>query len=259
MSGSLSDIELDYDSDDDGGMQTSLPSSTTMPDTDVDTASQAEQTSLAILFTDIKTSSKLWKKHRRAMPAALDEHRQRMESLTEIWRGLIVKLIGDAFMISFEDDNYTERAVHCAIAIQKDLRDRPIYIGNSDDSIRLRVGVAYGEVNVTYNIVQKCRQKDYFGPVVNKASRMESKASPVGGLAIALSNTLPSDTIKTIITEAEPKSVIYRKYSEAELCNVHDFDKLKNSLRLLNVLNYECRSDEELAGVGATNVIIVEF
>jgi len=54
-----------------------------------------------LLFTDIKKSSILWQKYPNKMNLALDKHNKQINSVCSENNGLIVKMIGDAYMIVF--------------------------------------------------------------------------------------------------------------------------------------------------------------
>jgi len=147
----------------------------------------------AILFTDIVKSSNLWAKYKTDMLKAIIEHEKRMIKRIEdsVHKGVIVKTIGDAFMCFFEDlPNQDEfngllRAINTAKEIQDDLINNPILLSN-EDKIKLRIGVAYGEVFEREVRIQKRNIKDYFGSTVNLASRMESKSSCINSFSFSI-------------------------------------------------------------------------
>ena len=133
----------------------------------------------AILFSDIVGSSKLWKRYSTVMNDKLIEHEKRMSYFISLYNGLIIKTIGDAFMVSFDK---LEDAVYCAIQIQLDLLEYPIRFDNKKNNynniLKLRIGIAYGIVNERKVLYQDtCMLKDYYGNTVNLSSRMESKVA----------------------------------------------------------------------------------
>ena len=132
-----------------------------------------------ILFTDVKSSSKLWATHGKEMPKLLIAHEKIIRKCAS--KGLIVKTIGDAFMIKFST---LEQGIQCAIDIQKTLKDKPLKFNKSTDLLQIRIGLAYGPVNMRRIEIQNHKMSDFFGTTVNMASRMESKVSTVGGFGI---------------------------------------------------------------------------
>jgi class 3 adenylate cyclase len=171
-----------------------------------------------ILFTDIKGSSELWNKKEEEMFIALDLHEKQIVKFSEKYNGIILKSIGDAFMLSFKKLQY---AIEFSITLQKDLKENPIKIGSKN--LELRIG----------NMIV-----DYFGNVVNTASRMESKVSDVGGVAFAYDGKI--DKLKL---DGYDVDVIDFK----EDCRVN---KRKRSERLLtDAHNYMCKNVDELKGV----------
>ena len=120
-----------------------------------------------VLFTDIRGSSALWKNYPEQMYAALIEHEKRMQEYVEDFEGVIVKTIGDAYMILFvtheqeqlifsgnscnkstrklarkraskarnstttrDNIDTLRRAIEFAITVQDDLQHDPIQVGN---------------------------------------------------------------------------------------------------------------------------------
>jgi adenylate cyclase len=136
---------------------------------------------LTVLFTDIKGSSSLWSKYPDEMLRAMDWHTVQVDRLVCAHGGTIIKLLGDAFMITFDT---VDAAINFAVALQtapKKIALRP------DKPLELRIGIAEGEAIERQTIVQKGQVVlDYLGPVVNLASRMESKVSAVNGFAVAV-------------------------------------------------------------------------
>jgi class 3 adenylate cyclase len=143
----------------------------------------------AMLFTDVVGSSKMWSDDPVQMMAQLEEHHKLVNSISEKYNGWIVKTIGDAFMVYFESSNNSlENAIKCASEIIK-----------SENRYNLRIGICQGPMDEkTYNI-QKVDLKDFYGNVVNVASRMESKVAGEGGtVAFSSLNPISNELISKI-------------------------------------------------------------
>lgn len=134
-----------------------------------------------ILFTDIKSSSKLSAKYPEEMFKNIIKHEKIIENAVKKNNGMVIKTIGDAVMAKF--DKLTDGFM-CAFDIQVSLVKNPIKFNNSDDIIQIRIGLAYGPIKTRKISIQNCKLLDVYGTTVNLASRMESKLSPVGGFAV---------------------------------------------------------------------------
>lgn len=184
----------------------------------------------AILFTDVKSSSKLWARHKDSMLSALTAHERIVRKCVKAFCGFLVKSIGDAFMIKFKS---MEPAILCAIAIQKLLQKHPVQFKGSTDKIELRIGIAYGDLESKTSIIQNHKLKDFYGLTVNLASRMESKVSPVNGLAFA-ANGVSSTLLKKISQHCHIKEVKFTYHCDHSISPVR-------SERLI-----QCRQVDEL-------------
>jgi len=186
-----------------------------------------------ILFTDIKGSSELWNKNEEKMFEALNIHEKQIVDLCEKYNAIILKSIGDAFMLSFKT---LKESIDLAIELQHDLKENPIKIGST--SMQLRIGICGGEIYKKVFTRQGNKLEDYFGNVVNTASRMESKVSDVGGVAFAYDGDVGDleldDYDVDVIDFKEDCRVVERKRSERLLTDAH---------------NYMCKNVDELKGV----------
>lgn len=148
----------------------------------------------AFVFTDIVGSSKLWDTYREKMEIAQSNHINLINELIEKHNGFLVKLIGDAFMIFFE--NNVNNSIRFATELQRTLKNDPIYLDETEnDRIKLRIGICYGDAYEKNFTVQEHILKDYIGSSVNAASRMESEVSGEDGFAIT---TYDTDKIEEI-------------------------------------------------------------
>eukprot|EP01063_Lacrimia_lanifica_P033422 TRINITY_DN5935_c0_g1_i1.p1 TRINITY_DN5935_c0_g1~~TRINITY_DN5935_c0_g1_i1.p1 ORF type:complete len:937 (+),score=131.02 TRINITY_DN5935_c0_g1_i1:75-2885(+) len=129
-----------------------------------------------IVFTDIKGSTALWE----AMPEAMDEAVKRHDTVIrrEIDRGCgyEVKTIGDAFMVAFPDLlSGIEFGIKVLVAFESETWPEGL------PALQLRIGAAHGDVSARENELT-CRY-DFYGPVVNKAARLEA-AGDVGVVTV---------------------------------------------------------------------------
>ncbi|KAG7700311.1 hypothetical protein KL930_000999 [Ogataea haglerorum] len=143
---------------------------------------------LAMVFTDIKNSTLLWDTYPVAMRSAIKVHNAIMRRQLRIIGGYEVKTEGDAFMVSFPTPS---SALLWCFTVQSQLLttdDWPAEILASDQGceikdeegniifrgLSVRMGVHWGRPVCERDIVTK--RMDYFGPMVNRASRVSSVA-----------------------------------------------------------------------------------
>ena len=150
---------------------------------------------VAVIFTDIKSSTKLWGAVPMSMGVSLDAHHALIREAIGEHRGYEVKTVGDSFMIAIGS---AQGAVDLAVSIQNKLYNHKwpsaidgVYQCTTDEldvdddpddcvgpeagepwnGIRVRVGINYGPVEVVFDEVTK--GYDYYGPTVNVAARVE--------------------------------------------------------------------------------------
>ena len=142
---------------------------------------------IALIFTDIKNSSRLWDNYSTSMRAAIRTHNAIMRRALRAFRGYEVKTEGDAFMVSFQS---LPAAVLWALTVQCRLleADWPKEILNSEDGkeildsdgrciyrgLSIRMGLHWGAPVCEVDPVTK--RMDYFGPIVNRAARISGVA-----------------------------------------------------------------------------------
>lgn len=140
----------------------------------------------AMLFTDVVGSSKMWSDDPKTMDLQLNKHFLLMDGLARKHGGFVVKTIGDAFMIYFEkNDKSLEKAVDFAVEVTK------------SEKLKLRIGICSGKMIAKKCRIQNVELLDFFGDVVNTASRMESKVSEEGGIAFTSVDDI-GDQVKSI-------------------------------------------------------------
>ncbi|KAF8456773.1 hypothetical protein BDZ91DRAFT_800998 [Kalaharituber pfeilii] len=148
---------------------------------------QAPEGDVSLVFTDIKNSTLLWETHPVAMRAAISIHNSIMRRQLRQVGGYEVKTEGDAFMVSFPT---VTSALYWCFQVQKLLLDaewpneivesehgkelldsegRRIYRGLS-----VRMGIHWGQPVCETDPIT--RRMDYFGPMVNRAARIQGEA-----------------------------------------------------------------------------------
>lgn len=143
---------------------------------------------LAMVFTDIKNSTLLWDNYPVAMRSAIKVHNSIMRRQLRIIGGYEVKTEGDAFIVSFPTP--TSALLWCFIVQQQLLttNEWPAEILTSDQGFEIkdsegnlifrglsvRMGLHWGTPVCEMDIITK--RMDYFGPMVNRASRVSSVA-----------------------------------------------------------------------------------
>ena len=142
---------------------------------------------VTLVFTDIKNSTILWETYPIAMQSAIKMHNEVMRRHLRIIGGYEVKTEGDAFMVAFPT---VTSALLWAFTIQSQLLEVqwPQEILNSvhgeemQDAdanvifrgLSVRMGIHWGRPVCEIDPVTK--RMDYFGPMVNRAARIEGVA-----------------------------------------------------------------------------------
>lgn len=192
----------------------------------------------SVLFTDIIKSAEKWKDSKEEMMLALEEQSIRFDFFVKKYNGFIIKTIGDAYMVSFDN---IRSSIEFAIEMQKDLKDNPIKVKNNN--IQIRIGICYGPVHDTTIEVQNTEIIDYLGYTVNAAARIEGKVCDPGN--VAFSSKLQNINIKDILKDYSVDVIRFR----------NEGDDTKRSARLLtDVQRYYYKDVEELKGLEEIDV-----
>jgi adenylate cyclase len=142
---------------------------------------------VTLVFTDIKNSTVLWETYAGPMQSAIKMHNEVMRRHLRLIGGYEVKTEGDAFMVAFPT---VTSALLWAFTIQSQLLEVqwPQEILNSihgeeiqdaDGNVifrglSVRMGIHWGRPVCEIDPVTK--RMDYFGPMVNRAARIEGVA-----------------------------------------------------------------------------------
>ena len=203
----------------------------------------------SLLFIDVVSSSLMWNKNAKKMTNSLTLLDELVKNeLSKYNKAFIVKTIGDAYMICFDNwkDSYNF-AKNLQISIKNNNDKLSV---TSDFPFKLRIGIAYGEVEIKILNIQKCDLIDIFGNTVNTASRMESKVSSVGGIGIVnLSKDEMKEFYNYILKDLNKNKYNYEILSFSNKCQELKKSLFERSSRLLNNFHYTCKSLDELKGV----------
>ncbi|KAM0254800.1 hypothetical protein ACHAQJ_006399 [Trichoderma viride] len=219
---------------------------------------------VSIVFTDIKNSTTLWEMYPNAMRSAIKLHNEVMRRQLRRIGGYEVKTEGDAFMVSFP--TATSALLWC-FAVQMELLDvpwpsevlnsmscQPIY--DKDNALifkglSVRMGIHYGDCVCETDPVT--RRMDYFGPMVNKASRISAVAD--GGQI-----TVSSDFISEIQRCLENYQDTDRNVSAGSEASFEDeslASTIRKDLRSLTSQGFEVKEMGEKKLKGLENPEVV--
>ncbi|CAO3652285.1 unnamed protein product [Cunninghamella blakesleeana] len=138
---------------------------------------------VALVFTDIKSSTALWESVQEDMRSSIKIHDEVMRRTLRNVGGYEVKTEGDAFMVCFQ--NITGALLWCfTVQLQLLEADWPAAILETEEGreiedsngnciyrgLSVRMGIHWGAPVFERNPITN--RMDYFGPVVNKASRI---------------------------------------------------------------------------------------
>ena len=128
---------------------------------------------IAVVFTDIQGSTKLWTRSASNMNTAIEQHNEIIRGVYREHDGYEVKTIGDAFMLTFQE---AVPAVRCALDIQHRFKQAswPERLRLPEAGLVVRIGIHYGSTIAEENPITG--RVDYRGSTVNMASRTEAKA-----------------------------------------------------------------------------------
>lgn len=166
---------------------------------------------LALVFTDIRNSTHLWEVN-PGMPTAMRLHNSLLRRQLRLCGGYEVKTEGDAFMCSFPT---ALAAVWWCLSVQEQLLHEswPLEILECEDGkpqwdsqarlvsrgLSVRMGIHCGSPNCERD--PNTQRMDYFGPVVNRAARINSIAQ--GGHIMCSADIIREINVCVFGTEPE--------------------------------------------------------
>jgi predicted ATPase/class 3 adenylate cyclase len=143
---------------------------------------------VTLMFTDVEGSTRLWETEPEHMARALRQHDELLRTAIVAAGGYVFKTVGDAFCAAFATP---QAALQAALAAQLGLAAET---WPTSRPIRVRMSLHTG--------VCEERDNDYFGPVVNRAARLEAVAH--GG------QVLISGATAELLSESLPEGVTLR-------------------------------------------------
>ncbi|KNC46668.1 uncharacterized protein AMSG_11744 [Thecamonas trahens ATCC 50062] len=119
---------------------------------------------VAILISDVQSSTMLWESYSSDMMVAIEEHDRIFRQALDKFRGYVIRTEGDSYVVAFQD---TEDALNAAVQIQHDLMDAlwppailhdkrlPSDARDSPDALwhglRVRMGIAVCQPTLTFD------------------------------------------------------------------------------------------------------------
>jgi class 3 adenylate cyclase len=147
---------------------------------------------LVLLFTDLKSSTAMYETVGDSMAFEfVQNHFKFITGIVRKYNGGIVKTMGDAVMASFINP---KDAFQAALDIQLEWNSF-IENENSNANVRLKIGLHKG----TAYAVNENENQDYFGSMVNEASRIESKSN--GGDIVFSKDIFEDPGVKFILSQ----------------------------------------------------------
>ncbi|KAL4765872.1 adenylate cyclase acyA [Aspergillus foveolatus] len=214
---------------------------------------------LAIIFTDIKQSTGLWETCPDAMRSAIQIHNDILRRQLGIIGGYEVKTEGDAFMVAFstttaallwcfncqyqllEAEWPTEILEQPQCQVQFDMENNIIFRGLS-----VRMGIHWGEPVCEKDPITN--RMDYFGPMVNRASRISAVAD---GGQIFVSSDFMNDMQRNLELFADSERAASTGSEESYALDLGD--NIRRELQQLNSQGFVIKDQGERKLKGLEN------
>lgn len=223
---------------------------------------------IALVFTDIKNSTLLWDTYPVPMRSAIKLHNTIMRRQLRIVGGYEVKTEGDLFMVSFPSP---ASALLWCFNVQSQLlvEDWPTEILATNEGcevtdhagniifrgLSVRMGIHWGSPVCEPDMVT--RRMDYFGPMVNRASRIESSADG-GQIAVSSDFRKEMDRVQNLHEKLreDPNADVTAYYESRDAYNVTESELA--ALRA-NPYLYVVLGERKLKGLEAPETITLIF
>jgi predicted ATPase/class 3 adenylate cyclase len=150
---------------------------------------------ITFVFTDIEGSSQRWERFPEAMALALVKHDTILREAFESRGGLVFKTVGDAFCVAFDT---AAAALDAALEAQRLIKSET---WDEVGDLRVRMALHTGAAEL--------RDGDYFGPTLNRVSRILSAGH--GGQALL------SHATQELVRDHLPEGVRLRHLGEHRL------------------------------------------
>lgn len=203
---------------------------------------------VSLVFTDIKNSTWLWETFPIAMRTAIKMHNDLMRRNLRIIGGYEVKTEGDAFMVAFP--TVTSALLWC-FTMQTQLLEVPwpqeiLNCANGQEvcdeegniifrGLSVRMGIHRGFP--VYEVDPVTKRMDYFGPMVNRASRISSIAD---GGQITVSSEFIAEIQRLLETHIETDRA-GSSGSEEAMQDDMTAQSIRKELRILSSQGFEVK------------------
>eukprot|EP01012_Entosiphon_sulcatum_P000619 TRINITY_DN10106_c0_g1_i1.p1 TRINITY_DN10106_c0_g1~~TRINITY_DN10106_c0_g1_i1.p1 ORF type:complete len:888 (-),score=103.56 TRINITY_DN10106_c0_g1_i1:287-2950(-) len=206
----------------------SVMRSVTLLDTRPLHAGAAPQGNVAIIFTDVQDSTKLWDSDLKVMQACLAVHNKILREIIGQCDGFEVKTEGDAFMIALSSPvaavkfcldsqhRLLEAPWPPELLARNETKEVPGLAGPLWRGLRVRMGGHFGAP--ICQVDQTTGRMDYLGPVVNKAARVGGQAR---GGEIFISETM-YESAKSAKRELGQWHPVYRSVGTRRLKGISE-------------------------------------
>jgi predicted ATPase/class 3 adenylate cyclase len=141
-----------------GAFVAAVPAATSQPVQTTSPTHTLPSGTVTFLFTDIEGSTRLWERHQGAMPAALARHDALLHELVAAHGGVVFKTVGDSVLTAFAQ---APDALAAALAIQRAISAERWEL---PQPLQVRMALHSGGAEL--------RDGDYFGPPLNRATRL---------------------------------------------------------------------------------------